>query len=590
MLDPRIYRAGMIPVLLALVLVAFSLEDRPRPFRTTLPPDAFQGTRAHAELARLAAAFPSRRPGSADDVALSRRVATQMRRAGFAVRTHRVTAQTIEGEQPLTTIVAERAGIADSRVVVVAHRDAAGRGAAAELSGTAALLELARVFGAGQRRTRRTLTLVSTSGGSGGAAGAAALAGQLRRPVGAVLALGDLASRDLRGPVIQPWSNELGASPLRLRRTLEDAVSQETDTGRNSPRALTQIARLAVPGTLGEQGPLLARGLPAVGLSVSGERPPAADAAVSPARLQAFGRAALRTLTALDGAAVPPGVPAEITSSDLITRRKVLPGWAVRLLVGVLLIAPLVTALDVFARVRRRGEPLAAWLSWTLAGALPFILAALFVLAMATTGLLAAVPDGPVAPEALPVQVPALLAVALVFVLGWVGARPLALRLAGARRDPASPGAGAMVMLVLVAAAIVVWIGNPYAAALLVPAAHLWLFAVAPEFRMRQGVGVAVVALGVVPGIVVAVALSGALGLSVGEAAWMVMLLVAGGHVSWLGVLLWSIVGGCALGALLIAARGREAPGDDRRPITVRGPRSYAGPGSLGGTESALRR
>jgi hypothetical protein len=29
---------------------------------------------------------------------------------------------------------------------------------------------------------------------------------------------------------------------------------------------------------------------------------------------------------------------------------------------------------------------------------------------------------------------------------------------------------------------------------------------------------------------------------------------------------------------------------DDGAPLTIRGPLSYAGPGSLGGTESALRR
>jgi hypothetical protein len=42
--------------------------------------------------------------------------------------------------------------------------------------------------------------------------------------------------------------------------------------------------------------------------------------------------------------------------------------------------------------------------------------------------------------------------------------------------------------------------------------------------------------------------------------------------------------------ALLVAARGRDADDDDVIPITVRGPASYAGPGSLGGTESALKR
>ena len=54
-------------------------------------------------------------------------------------------------------------------------------------------------------------------------------------------------------------------------------------------------------------------------------------------------------------------------------------------------------------------------------------------------------------------------------------------------------------------------------------------------------------------------------------------------------MLLWSVVAGCGVGALLVAAAARAPAGEDDIPITVRGPKSYAGPGSLGGTESALR-
>ena len=61
-----------------------------------------------------------------------------------------------------------------------------------------------------------------------------------------------------------PWSNGLGASPLRLRSTLQEAVRLETGSGREPPRALSQFARFAMPATFGEQGALLARGLPAV--------------------------------------------------------------------------------------------------------------------------------------------------------------------------------------------------------------------------------------------------------------------------------------------------------------------------------------
>src|SRR3954447_9506766 len=86
----------------------------------------------------------------------------------YEVSTPTFTGETIDGKRTLTTVLARQIGEPGPELVVVAHRDAADRGARAELSGTAAMLELARVVAGG--RLRRTITFVSTSGGSGGAA------------------------------------------------------------------------------------------------------------------------------------------------------------------------------------------------------------------------------------------------------------------------------------------------------------------------------------------------------------------------------------------------------------------------------------
>jgi hypothetical protein len=594
MTDPRLYRAALVPVLLALVLLGFSLENRPRPLTTTLAPDAF-GDRAFDRAYGadgLADRFPDRRPGSLGDERLADLVIAQMREAGFRVRTVVRDGETIDGKRSLRTVIAERPGTVDERVVVVAHRDAAGPRAEAELSATAALLELGRVFGA-PRQTQRTLTLVSTSGGSGGAAGAADFADELSGPVAGILVLGDLASRNLRVPLVSPWSNGLGGSPARLRSTLQDALRVETGGAAKPPRALSQAARFALPATYGEQGVLLARGLPAITLSIGGDRGPAPGAPVSRERLTQLGRAALRTVTALDGAPRGRPVNARASSADLVTSRKVLPGWAVRLFVGALLLAPLVVAVDALAAVRRAREPMLTWLRWTLVSALPFAVTALFAIALGAAGLVAATPNTPVPPDALPVQAEALLAVALVLVLAWAWLRPFVARLARAPaggRELAAPAAGVVVLLVAVLVAIVVWIGNPYAAAPLVPALHLWLFALAAELALRRTVRVALVVAGIVPVVIVASIVAGQLGLGGLDLPWELLLVVAGGHVSLLGLLLWSLLAGCAAAALAVAWQGREREDADELPITVRGPRSYAGPGSLGGTESALRK
>ena len=72
------------------------------------------------------------------------------------------------------------------------------------------------------------------------------------------------------------------------------------------------------------------------------------------------------------------------------------------------------------------------------------------------------------------------------------------------------------------------------------------------------------------------------------EIPWLVLLWVAGGQAGPLALACCALTAAAAAGALRAAARPRLPPGA-APPITVRGPASYAGPGSLGGTDSALR-
>jgi hypothetical protein len=596
LLDPRLYRAALAPVLFALILAAFSLEDRPRPLRSTLAPDAFQAHRAFLDLEQMAARHPHRRPGDAGDEALARRVAQELRGTGpasgprpFTVRTARVGGETIDGHRTLLNVIARRAGAAGRQIVVVAHRDAAGPRALAELSGTATLVELGRVLAAAN--VRRTITLVSTSGGSGGAAGARALAGQLGGgPVDAVLVLGDMASAHVHKPWVVSYSNGGGVAPVRLTRTVQDAVAVGAGSDAGGPRSVTQWARLALPLTVGEQGELGRAGLPAVLLSANGERTPAAGAKVSEGTLQRFGRAALRAVQALDAGPDIGGGP----SPTIITQRKVLPEWSVRLLVAALLLAPVLVSIDGFARLRRRREPIARGLVWTAGSALPLVIALAFAIALGKTGLLAAAPPAPVPKGAIPIDGTAkvaLLMFVLVLVLCWLVARPFVARLSGVDGAPHAPGTAGAMVLVLAGVAAVTWLSNPYAAALMVPALHAWLLILAPGVRLRRGASIALLVAGLLPLAGLALADARSLGLGPLDSAWMALLLVAGGHVGVWTWLLWSLFLAVAAGVAAIALRA-PPPDDpaDAPDVTVRGPLTYAGPGSLGGTESALRR
>lgn len=582
-LDLRIYRAAFVPAVLALVVVAFSLQARPGPITTTLPPDAFDGPRAARLLDELATRFPSRRPGSSGDLALAGTVARAFRSAGFSVASRDTSGQTIDGERTLRTVVAERPGRVSRRIVVLAHRDAAGSPARAELSGTVALLELARLFAG--RTTRRTLTLVSTSGGSGGDAGAADWADHVQGPVDAVIVLGDLAGARERRPQVVGWSDAEGIAPQRLLRTVQDAVRVEASSPGGTRTAL-QALRLAFPLSVSEQGVIGTHGLPAVLVGASGELGPGASDPVSASRLESLGRAVLRSITAIDNGPeiLPPG-----PQSIVVIRDQALPGWAVRLLAGALLAPALLAALDGLARVRRRREPVLRWVGWVLATGAPFLLAALLLVALRVAGLLAA-PAAPVRPGVLGASVGALVAVAAVLALGFLVLWPLAARRLGVGK-PGALGSATAVGLVAVALAIVVWLRNPYAALFLVPAAHLWLLAGAPELRVRRWLRALAALAGLAPLALAALAYAAVLDARPISLLWTGALLVAGGHVGGLSLLLWSLIAGCAVAALVVAVRSEHAaPGPPPREVRSRGPITYAGPGSLGGTDSALRR
>ena len=622
MLDVRVYRAAFIPALIALFVVAFSLQGRPAPVRTRAVADAFDpdraygGVRVRDSLLQLGDAFGERRPGSAGDAALGSRVGEVFRAAGFGVTQTRDQGRTVDGETELDTVVGVRPGLSSRRIVVLAHRDSLESPGLADLSGTAALLELARIFRtrdpAGEqepavpgtrqlvgRDLRKTLVLVSTSGGSGGAAGARAWARrQDPATIDGVLVLGDLASAVWHKPWVVPWSNGRGEPPLGWQRTVEAAVREEVGSDPGGARASAQWARRALPLTVGEQGEVNREGLPGVLLQISGERGPARDAPISRTRFEQLGRAALRTVTALDeagrraagGETLPP-FAAE--TSGVVTLRNVLPDWSVRLIVLCLLAPALLAALDAFFRARRRRLPTGAWLAWALAVGAAFPLAWAWLRVLGISGALPA-PPGPVAPWDLQLtsgQAAALASVALALAGAVLIVRMLTRPGKAARGNPAAGAAGAAAGALVCGVALAVWIVNPFAAALLLPAAHLWLFLGAPQTRLRGPVAWVALAVGLLAPLLVAVAELRALRVGPVELARTWLVATAGGHVSaWsalaVGVLAGSLV---MLVRVLLARRRLEAIAPEERSRT-RGPASYAGPGSLGGTESALRR
>ena len=66
--------------------------------------------------------------------------------------------------------------------------------------------------------------------------------------------LGDMSGGRHRPPEVVPWSNARQAAPLRLQRTVEEALRTENLSPRSNSGLWTQLVHRGLPATIGEQG------------------------------------------------------------------------------------------------------------------------------------------------------------------------------------------------------------------------------------------------------------------------------------------------------------------------------------------------
>jgi hypothetical protein len=150
-------------------------------------------------------------------------------------------------------------------------------------------------------------------------------------------------------------------------------------------------------------------------------------------------------------------------------------------------------------------------------------------------------------------------------------------------------------MVVMCAVTLAIWVKNPFAAGLIVLALHSWLWIVAPERRLRTPWAIVLFLVGLAPGVIAVLYYASVQGLGPVEAAWNAVLMLAGGSVSVISAIGWSIVLGCVVSLVVMIVRiaRQPRPRPVETPITVRGPGGpliSAAPGSPGRSRSASRR
>jgi hypothetical protein len=577
-LDLRLYRLTLLPFAVGLVIVAFSLHSGPSPLSGTLPTQGYDATVATQALSSLVAAGG---PGSSRDDALAQQLSVAIPPGGFAqtspfgVHLVSVRAETAVGARTLDVVSATAPGQRPGAIVVLADR--------ANRAATALLIELEESLR--DVVPQRSVVLVSTAGG---ASGMAATVRALPHDVVAAIVIGGVAGASSGSALrVAPWSAK-GVAPPALRVTVEAALAAASRRGVGDVSLADQLARLALPLTAGGQGPLGNAGIPAV-LAGTGGEVPNGSAGASVADLRVMGGAIAAVVSALDVAGSLPAA----SWRGLSIGSQLLDGWGVRLLGGLALLSLAGCTLDVLARSRRRRTPVLRSVGWVLSFATPFVLAGLFTVFLGAAGLLRATPATVVTPAELPVGAAGtavLFSVILLFVLAW-GLRAYARRRAGGHESGPPPPIGAVAALLVTTTlvAFLIWLVNPYASLLVVLPAHAWLVALTRDEGCRPAAALAVLALSLAPVAAAIALLCTGLGVSPFGLLWTLVVLVGSSGLSLGTLLLASLAAGCAVaaGTALLAPAPPPPP---EMPVTVRGPLTYAGPGSLGGTTSALRR
>ncbi len=572
--NARLYRAAFLFLSLPFLILAFSVV-RPGALPAPLLPPNFDGEATRQLATDFAGSFPDRVPGSPGAGRAAKWFSGQMAPYGLPVSSDTWTANARGlGSVQLRNLWAVSNGQSSDAIVVMAHRDDTGAGPGADdnATGTAALVELARNYAqtAGQRvRSAHTIVFLSTDGGAFGGLGAVRFVEHSPFHVVAVINLTAIGGRGTPRVVI---TGDRPRSPaVTFVETAAKRVAEQTGATVTRASVLDQLIDLAFPFTLYEQGPFVARGIPAVTLTTAGERPPDSftDRAsrVSGPRLTSMGRAAQQVLGSLDqGLELAQG-----TTSFVWTGGRVVRGWAIELVLFTLLVPFLVGVVDLFAHCRRRGIALLPALRslrtrlafWVFTG-----------LAFYALGLLGAWPGGaarppnPATPAAGDWPVLALGALGVIALGGWVVARHRLVPRRVIGSDELLAGDTAA-LLALAVVALLVLATNPFALLFLLPALHAWLWL--PQVRSgHPSARVVVLLVGLAGPLLILLSLGARFGLGF-DAPWYLLELVAVGYVHMPAVAIALGAAACAAQLVSVAA-GRYAPYPEPGERPTRGP------------------
>jgi hypothetical protein len=554
MIDFNLYRVAFAPALVAVIVLAFSLEGVPEPIPSGLAPAVFESTGAVPIARQIAKDTPDRRPGSDGD----EQAAEVVRKSFEDLSGGTVSEQTYDSsyagdDVSLRNVLLTLPGTSPSTIAVVAARDSAIQpGAVSSAAATGVLIELARALSATDHT--ETIVLVSTDGGADGASGARTFLDDYadRDSIEATLVISQPGAADRSQPYLVTSSAGDSSAPIQLAETAARDIETAVGKGPDRQGAFTQLARLAFPDGLGEQAVLIDGGMDAVAISSAGENPlPASrdgEDDVSSDSISEFGRAALSTVLALDASSqqLDHGPDSYVRIGN-----NLVPGSSLALLALALLLPAGVAAIDALTRAARNGLSVVGSLIWVAAIAAPPLAALVFLYLLALVGLIPR-PAFPFDPALFDLGRSETLAIAVL--LGLAGAGYWFLGLLRPRRRTTPEARTASAGLVIFVAALLAWLVNPFLALFAVLLAHCWI--PVARFATGPGAAAAIVAVATVPLVAAALTSAGAIGLGV----WDIVVMIAGGQIGPFTCVALILGGAGTLGLILGSIRSPQTP------------------------------
>ena len=570
MLNVRTYRIAWILAIAGILLVLLTLKS-PGAVPPPAVPPAINAVAIVNATATVDALAPTRAPGSSGDQAVaawvqqqfvassgSQSSVTGVARVGQQEFVARWRGRLIHGTNVYLSLPGTLTGPSQlSAIVIAAPRDAPP-GVAADASATGMLVALAQL--SANTTHQRPLIFVSVDASTVGNAGMRWFLPKVHGvKVGAVINV-DAPDESSPSGAVWVWAGGRdNRQALDLEQMARTAIERAGAAAAPQPGVLTQLLRLAVPQTFGDQAPAIAQGVPAITLAGRPDTPVYASSASGASQLAVFGNAVLGLAGSLD---VTTSIPGPTAAVFVVGRQ--LDAVAMMIILFLVIMPVLAVAVDTGLRMRRARigwRPGLTALGWRV---LPWAVAACAGVAVARAGLMPGLSAGEVPqPGDAPVLIRNLVALAAIVVVGLVVSVWSVSHIARLALIPASDVAASLAGLgvMLVAA----FIFRPFMIVLVVVAAHAAVLALTASRRWQLAL-VTLVAL--IPAVLLCWSVADQLHRGIAYAAWYLLVTTIQGGRGAIGPVVGIVLVVCAGSVVVVADRRlRNVPQIPRPPV-----------------------